>query len=286
MRPRLVEFLDGSFGTALFGWIVPDPSVVYAIAILAVLFVYVRSCAQAGLSRYHALGSAIWGIAGGLVGARLFYLLQHFDAWTRDWSMALDLSGSTASWGAYLGGGLGFATYLARWGSAAPGWRHADAAASCLALGPAIGRWACFLNGDDFGTLSDLPWAVRYPHGSYPFAHQVREGVLDPLAELSLPGHPLQLYLSFNAIVLFVVFRALWKRRGLAPGALFALYWTAYLASRFFWEFFRAGVERPLFGVLSTNQLMALGLCALALVALTILSRSPVAGRPTSRPVR
>ena len=42
MRPRLVEYLNALFGTAAFEWLVPEPPVVYALAMLAVLWVMVR----------------------------------------------------------------------------------------------------------------------------------------------------------------------------------------------------------------------------------------------------
>ena len=50
-------------------------------------------------------------------------------------------------------------------------WRHSirwylDIVAPSAALGMAIGRIGCFLNGCCFGGVCDLPWAVRFPYGS------------------------------------------------------------------------------------------------------------------------
>ena len=49
-----------------------------------------------------------------------------------------------------------------------------DVAATPLALGYAIGRVGCQLSGDgDYGSASDLPWAMSYPDGTVPTDEQV-----------------------------------------------------------------------------------------------------------------
>jgi phosphatidylglycerol:prolipoprotein diacylglycerol transferase len=261
MRPRIVDTLNTWFGTELFTWLVPDPAFVYALAMAAVAFVFVRRTLKDNLDRYHALGAVIWGIVGGLIGARVFFLIQHVDLLLARPSIVFDLNGGTVSWGAYLGGALGFVLYLRR--QRQPAMRYLDVLASCLGLGPFIARWACFLNGDDYGTLSDAPWAVSFPHGSYPFAAQVQAGLLDPLAELSLPVHPVQIYLSLKGLLLFVVCSALWKR-SFPPGVLFGVYWVMFGVVRFVIEFFRGDVSRGFIGALSVGQVMSLTIVVVA----------------------
>ncbi len=275
MRPRIVEALHAWFGTELFGWIVPDPAFVYALAITVVGVVFVRRTATEGLARVHALGAAIWAIVGGLIGARLFFLTQHFDLLLSRPAIIFDLNGGTVSWGAYVGGTFAFVLYLRR--SRQSVLRFLDVLASCLGLGPFIARWACFLNGDDYGTLATVPWAVSFPHGSYPFAAQVQAGLLDPLAELSLPIHPVQMYLSLKGLVLFGVCTMLWKRR-LPAGVLFALYWMMFGAARFAIEFFRGDVSRGFVGVFSVGQVMSLGIIVAAgvMLAFTAWRRMPL----------
>lgn len=270
MRPRIVDALNAWFGTELFAWIVPDPAFVYAIAMATVALVFLRRSHKATLSRYHALGAVVWAIVGGLIGARVFFLLQHLELTVSRPSIVFDLNGGTVSWGAYLGGSLAFIFYLRR--HQQPTVRYLDVLASCLGLGPFIARWACFLNGDDYGTLADVPWAVSFPHGSYPFAAQVQAGLLDPLAELSLPIHPVQIYFSFKGLLLVAVCTMLWKRK-LSPGILFALYWLMFAAARFVLEFFRGDVSRGFIGVLSVGQVMSLVIFVAAGVMLAFAAR-------------
>ena len=268
MRPKIIEFLNETFGTHGAAWLVPTPALVYGVAVLAVLAVYVTRSRASGLSLYHALGSAVWATIGGLVGARVIYLVLRVDQVVRDPSMLWDLSGTTMSWGAYLGGGLGFTLYLVV--NRQSLCRYADVVGSTFGLGPFIGRFACFLNGDDYGRISDVPWAVTYPQGSIPFADHLRQGLLQPGAQESLAVHPVQLYLAANGLALFLLFSWLWRRAKLPPGTVFLLCWAAYGATRFGFEFFRGDVERVFVGGFPDAQIIALVICVGSIAAVVV----------------
>lgn len=256
MRPRIVESLNVTFDTNIFSYLIPDPAFVYAVAIAVCAFIFVRRSREDGLSRYHALGGIIWGTLGGMIGARLFFLLTHYDRVLSNPAMLFDLNGATVSWGAYLGGAAALLIYFKL--KRQPALRYLDVIASCAGIGVFFGRMSCFLNGDDYGTLTSIALGVSFPHGSFPFAAQVKEGLIDPLASLSLPVHPVQLYGSLKGLALFIVFTKLWRRYELPAGTLFCLYWMAFSLLRFGIEFFRGDVSRGFIGVLSTGQLMSL----------------------------
>jgi phosphatidylglycerol---prolipoprotein diacylglyceryl transferase len=255
VRPRLVEYLNALCGTSLFDWLVPEPPLLYALAMLAALLFVARRRRRSGLDGYHVAGAALWAMCVGLLGARLLFLAQHpGETLAHPWR-ALDPAGGVASWGGYLGGLAGLALYSRLYRQELP--RHADLVASALGLGVAVGRWACFLNGDDFGTLSGLPWAVAFPHGSYPFVAQVRAGLISPLADLSLPVHPVQLYLSLNGLVVFLLASRFYRQFADRPGATLCFYWLCYCPARFALELFRGDQDAYLvFGTLTVPQLM------------------------------
>jgi phosphatidylglycerol:prolipoprotein diacylglycerol transferase len=258
MRPRLIDFLNDYFGVSFFNYAIPDPAVVYAIMLGLGLWLYIRRCGKQGLNQYHASGLAIWVSVAGLVGARLFYLIQNLGYVVDHPKLLWELNGATVSWGVYLGGLLGALAYL-RIQKIQP-WDYLDVAGSVIGIGPMLGRWACFLNGDDYGTRTDLPWGVRYPHGSYPFINHVRNEWITPLDHLSLAVHPVQLYESAAGLGLLVGFSVLWKSQILKPGALFGLFWMAYACCRFTIEFFRGDDERGFVGPLSTGQFMGIAM--------------------------
>ncbi|MBX2991523.1 MAG: prolipoprotein diacylglyceryl transferase [Bacteroidetes bacterium] len=256
MRPRIVENLNATFDTNIFSYLVPDPAFMYAVAIAVCAVIVVRRSSEDGLSRYHALGGVIWGTVGGLIGARVFFLLTHYERVLYNPAMLFDLNGATVSWGAYIGGAAALLIYFKLKGQ--PSLRYLDVIASCAGIGIFFGRISCFLNGDDYGTMTSIAWGVSFPHGSFPFAAQVKEGLIDPLASLSLPVHPVQLYGSLKGLALFIVFTTLWRRFALPAGTLFCAYWMAFSLVRFSIEFFRGDVSRGFIGPLSTGQLMSM----------------------------
>lgn len=256
MRPRIVEYLNELFGTQVFSWLVPVPAVIYALMIMAILVVFVKRSHAIGLSRYHALGAAIWGGLGALVGARMLYLALRPRAVVADPAALLDPTGGTISWGAIIGGGLVFFLYFVV--KSQPSLRYADVAASTLGLGPLIGRFACLLNGDDYGKLSDAAWAITYPNDSYAFSAHVTQGLITTASTESLPVHPVQLYLALNGLVLFLLFSWLWKRVKHPAGVLFASYWAVYGVTRFGLEFFRGDTNRVFIHGLPEAQWLAL----------------------------
>ena len=269
MRPRIVDYLNQAFDTGLFNWLVPTPAFMYALAMLIGLLIFVKRSKSRKLSSYHALGAAIFAMIGGLIGARLFYLLLHFDRLISNPLILFDVRGGTASWGAYVGGGLAFWLYFVI--RRQPFKLYADVLGSCLGLGPFIGRWSCFLNGCCFGKLSSVPWAIIYPHGSHAFAAHARQGLVDPLALSSLPVHPLPIYLSINGLALFLLFSWLWKQNKLQASVLFWLYWVIYAFTRFFWEYLRDVRDAGSTGIFSLPQVMTISIFSFALIAIFII---------------
>ena len=84
-----------------------------------------------------------------------------------------------------MGGAIGVILW-ARWRGSL-GWQMFDAAAPPLAVGYAIGRVGCQLSGDgDYGTASDLPWAMAYPDGTVPTTEEVHP---TPVYETLAMGH-------------------------------------------------------------------------------------------------
>ncbi|MES2731342.1 MAG: prolipoprotein diacylglyceryl transferase family protein [Bacteroidota bacterium] len=255
MRIRIIDFFDQYFHVNFFNYLIPEPAIVYAIMLGAVAWLFIKRCGESKLSKYHASGIAIWTTVAALIGARLFYLIQNLGYVIEHPAILLEINGATVSFGVYLGGMLGFFLYTKMY-KISP-FHYLDVVASVLGLGPMLGRLACFLNGDDFGTLSHVPWAVQFPHGSYPFVNHVQHGWLNPMADLSLAVHPVQLYGSLKGLFLLVLFTWLWKKRMFKPGVLFLLFWMVYPLCRFLLEFFRGDEDRGWVGALSTGQFMS-----------------------------
>jgi phosphatidylglycerol:prolipoprotein diacylglycerol transferase len=172
-------------------------------------------------------------LIGGLIGSRVDYLLQNWSKVSDDVVGNL-FSGSGLVWfGGLVGGALGVMLW-ARWRRWLT-WQMFDAAAVPLAVGYAIGRVGCQLSGDgDYGTPSDLPWAMAYPDGTVPTTDEV---------------HPTPVY---ETLAMGLAGAVLWRLRDrFAPGVLFGLYLMIAGVERFLIEFIRrndslvAGVTLP-----------------------------------------
>jgi phosphatidylglycerol:prolipoprotein diacylglycerol transferase len=255
MKPRIVEFLNQYFHSGIFSYLIPDPAIVYSIMLGAGAIMFVKRCGWNSLNKFHAAGIVIWASVSALIGARLFYLVQNIGYTLSHPGILIEINGATVSFGVYLGGVLGAFLYC-RYYKLMP-WKYMDTAVSVLGIGPLIGRMACFLNGDDYGSLSNLPWAVRFPHGSYPFLHHVEKGWIDAAGYLSLPVHPVQLYGCLKGLVMLILFTVLWRRNIFKPGVLFFLFFMTYSVFRFVLEFFRGDEDRGWVGSLSTGQFMS-----------------------------
>jgi len=242
MRPRLIDFFADYLGESLASYLVPTGTTMYVLAMLIVMYVYVKRCQWIGLSAYHALGTAIYAMIGGLAGARIFYLLETLPNTLKDPMVILDVFGGTTSWGAYIGGLGGYFLYLKI--HRLNLLRYADVIGASLGLGPFIGRWSCFLHGCCYGRLTDVPWAIQYPQSSPLFWYQVKQGLLSSESSLSLAVHPIPVYLSLSALMVFIVTTIVWHKFKDYPGVTFLFYWLFYCSTRFFGEFFRGNTAR------------------------------------------
>jgi len=102
----------------------------------------------------------------------------------------------------------------------------ANCSASSLAVGQSLGRIGCFLVGDDYGKVTDLPWAVAFPQGA-------------PPTPPGIEVHPTQLY---EVMWLLPLAGLLWQRRKKSP-FLFGEYLVANGAGRIVIEHWRVNPE-------------------------------------------
>ena len=239
-----VLFRIGSFEITSFG-------VMVALGALAGLWVFRRELARAGLPDA-ALDAAVYGLVGGLVGAKLLYVFEHLDEAS---FMSLFLDRGGMSWfGGFVGGLVaGYATIRAkRW----PLVPVLAAATPALAVGQMLGRVGCFLVGDDYGKPTSLPWGVAFPRGLPPTIDRV---------------HPTQLYEAvFLAVLAWVLIR--WRRTGVSDRVVLGRYFVIAGAFRFLLEFVRVNVR--VLGPLTVAHCFSLAVVALGLVILSRPARS------------
>lgn len=157
-----------------------------------------RRGALAGLSPRLIALLTLWLGLCGLMGAKL-------DAWIEQ-GMVQSLGSGWRLGFRYPGGVLGalVGAWLAvRLGvPAARMARVGDALAPVAGVAMALTRLGCFLAGCCHGVVSSVPWAVRFPAGSYAWQAHVNHALIPADATVSLAVHPLQLYFAAASLAL------------------------------------------------------------------------------------
>lgn len=217
-----------------------------ALGALAGLWVFRRELTRAGLPDA-ALDAAIFGLLGGLIGAKLLYVFEHLDE-SSFFSLLFDRGGM--SWfGGFVGGLL--AGY---WTIRRHGWPMVPvlaAATPALAIGQMLGRIGCFLVGDDYGRPTTLPWGVSFPRG---------------LPPTDVPVHPTQLYeAAFLALLAWILIR--WRRRSVSDLTVLGRYFVLAGGFRFLLEFVR--VNTRVLGPLTVAHMFSALVVGLGVVLLT-----------------
>ncbi len=217
-----------------------------ALGFLAGLWVFRRQLRARGLPE-HFENAAIIGAAGGLLGAKLIWVVEFAGT-----APVADLLFSRAgvSWFGGLIGGVGSGLVALRV-MRAPLVPALAAAAPALAVGHMLGRVGCFLVGDDYGRPSSLPWAVAFPNG---------------LPPTDVPVHPTQIY---EALFLgWLAWRLIREQRlRVSDRHILAHYMILAGGFRFVLEFIRVN-EPVLFGF-TLGQIFALLLAATGALLLT-----------------
>jgi phosphatidylglycerol:prolipoprotein diacylglycerol transferase len=134
-----------------------------ALGFLAASHVFGLELGRKGWNPAHANSAILWAAVGGLVGARLWLVLEGWSEFVRAPAEFLLTGGGFVWYGGLVGGALAVTLYFRRHGI--PWLAGADAVAPALSLGQAIGRIGCQLSGDgDWGAETTLPWGMAYPH--------------------------------------------------------------------------------------------------------------------------
>lgn len=269
MRPTLIALLDRSWLHSLAA-LVPTSGAVYVAVLFGLGIMLWRRAREAHLATHHAVDLCIVGGLSAVICARAYYLLVSGDMVrlpVRDWFSA----SGTASWGAYIGVVLGVGGYTAA--RRLPTLVWFDLLATLQPIGEVVGRWACWLAGDDFGRVTHVPWAIQFPAGSYAWNAHVDSGLIGSDAAWSLPVHPEQFYLMANALAVFLIISAVWRRMRDRPGFTLATYLVLYGASRFDWEFFRDPAAGGAATGLSSSQWMCVVYVVVGCVLLLIRRR-------------
>jgi phosphatidylglycerol:prolipoprotein diacylglycerol transferase len=219
-----------------------------AIGVLVGVTLTAREANRRGIVPDEIYGGALWVIIAGIIGARLFHVIDNWDTYAAN-PMAIFGTAGLAIYGALIAGLIAAVIYarVRRLGLG----QLLDATAPAVPLAQAIARIGCFINGDNYGvpTNPPLPWSVVWtnPNAMVP--------------DHTIPYQPAQLYeAAWNLIVFAVIWKLRDRVRG--EGVLFLIYAMLFSFGRFFISFVRE--DNIYFANLRQAQIIALVVMALA----------------------
>ena len=245
MHPILLSF--GSFSIRSYG----------AMAALG----FVLGCWLVNVNRKYARMSSdqastslFVAMIAGIIGARIFYVVQYFKQYRDNfWGIFRVDQGGLVFYGGFLLALAALWLYCRR--SKLDIVRVLDVYAPAIAIAHACGRIGCFLNGCCYGRPTALGIGVHYPPGSEAALRYPEQAL-----------HPVQLYEAAEMLVVWGVFFQLVRhtKRGVAMSCYLALYGVL----RFVNELFR-GDNPKAFDLFTPAQLIGLVIIPLG-IGLTI----------------
>jgi phosphatidylglycerol:prolipoprotein diacylglycerol transferase len=248
MKPVLFQI--GPFPVSSFG-------VFLLVAFVAGILVLRTRTARWGWDGGEVLDLSLYSIIGGVIGARIGYVLVNLRDFAADWARVLTIwrDAGLTFYGALVGGAV-----VAWFYSRRRGWNFgwlADAAAPALALGYAIAMIGTLLYGLNYGRAAAVPWAV----------------VL-----FGEPRHPTQLYLMLAAVIILAIVQPAVDRPH-APGRVFWEFLGLYGIARAVIEAF---MDSPrVVGPLTLAQALSIVVAAVSLVMWLMLGKRPVETGPS-----
>lgn len=218
-------------------------------------FIYaLYSAKKMRINQDKLINCVIFGLIGGIVGARLYYVIFYSGSTYRDNPLAIFniFEGGLGIYGGIIGALLvgGITAKICKMKVSAV----LDVASLGFLIGQCIGRWGNFVNQEAFGTATDLPWGMT-SEATQKFT--------------SSPVHPCFLYESLWCLLGFILLHFFTRKLRRYDGQTFLLYLIWYGVGRFFIEGLRTDSLLTPFINLRVSQLVA-AVTVLAAVVLLI----------------
>jgi len=222
----------------IFGWPVYWYGVFFATGFLAVVIFWTWLSRREGRSAETASDLALWLMLGGVLGARLAYVISDWEAFSQEPLSIFRLwEGGLIYYGGLFGcvaSGILYAKVKKE-----PMLKLADFIITAVPLGHGFGRLGCHFNACCYGRPTEAFWAIKLP-------------------STGAMVHPTQLLESGFNFLLFVVLVKLYLKNKV-PGRITAIYLLTYPVFRFLNEYLR-GDHRMTAGLFDMAQSISIGL--------------------------
>ena len=210
-----------SIGPFSFRWY----AMAYLAGIVAAWLLTKRNIAKynLGITNEQLDDLVFYTTLGIILGGRIGYVVCYGDGyfWKHPSEIIAVWHGGMSFHGGIAGVILGLFCFARRY--AFPFLKITDIVALYVPIGIFLGRLANFVNGELWGRVTTVPWAVKFPEGGY------------------LPRHPSQLYeAATEGLLMFAILNLLWRRPYVRNhnGIISAAFLIVYAISRMCMELF------------------------------------------------
>lgn len=272
MHPILIDF--GPFALHSYGLCI-------AIAFAAGIWVARGRAIRRGYGPNFAIDISVLILIFSMIGARATYVITHWDEY-RDYPLdtisPIQHTGKIGIEGLVLLGGVAAAfltVYIFARRKRMSFLALTDLLIPSTALGIAIGRIGCFLNGCCFGVPASVPWCVHFPEDSlagYVYPHQC--------------VHPTQLYEVGYALLIFAALM-LYDRKPRPTGIVTGIFLLAYGVGRYVNELLRWYEQQMVLLQtesfrLTFSQVISLAMIVIGILLLALSKRRAASAEPSA----
>ncbi|MDF2941522.1 MAG: prolipoprotein diacylglyceryl transferase [Herbinix sp.] len=219
-----------------------------AIGVIAAYTVAEYRAKRKGLNSELIFSLTIWCLAGGILGAKVLFLITQLKEIISDPKVLLDISEGFVVYGGIIGGIL--AGFLFCWKKKLNFLQYFDLVMPSIALAQGFGRIGCLFAGCCYGNETNNAFHIVFHESNY----APNEVPLIPTQPISSALD----FLNFFALVFLA-------KRVKTDGQIAGFYLIFYSAGRFILEFFRGDLVRGSVGTLSTSQFIAIFLFLIGL---------------------
>ena len=219
----------------IFGFQIQWYGIIITLGLIIALIYVLPKMKRFGIDYDRAIDVIISGVIGGIIGARLYYVLMKWDEYKWDWKAIINTrNGGLAIYGGIIGALLvGLTICKIRKVKMLP---MLDITALGFLIGQGIGRWGNFFNQEAFGTNTDFFLGMTGGTIQRTICDNMQIGGNMYFNDVKVlwedPVHPCFLYESLWCLLGFFVL-SFWSKRRKYDGQIFLMYLAWYGAERF-----------------------------------------------------
>ena len=236
--PNLGIYLDHvGKNISIFGFSMPYYGIVIVTGMMIAIWIAQREAKRTGQNPEQYLDLAMIGIAAGILGARIYYVIFAWDYYKDDLLSIFNIrQGGLAIYGGIIGACIAVVIYSRK--KKQNFSLLMDTASMSIVFGQIMGRWGNFFNREAFGDYTNNLFAMQLPVSAVR-ANEITQKMWDHVVTVNgveyIQVHPTFLYESlWNVGVLLFLF---WfRKRKKFNGEVFLMYLIGYGLGRIWIE--------------------------------------------------